>query len=150
MTVLDCAQLYNIVVAEMKAVHRLSWEGVKDHMLCRARLRHNLPWERFNHYLANEHDRARTLKRGGNINFISLHEHMAESEKTLSVNNGLGSVDSYDQSWATTMVSRAWEHLQQSLASEDQARWFEELKPFLFGGATPPRPRSSLFLARAV
>ena len=94
-----------------------------------------------NHYLANEHDRARTLKRGGSISFLSLHEHMAESEKTPAANNGLGSIDSYDQSWATTMVSRAWEHVQQSLVSEEQARWFEELKPFLFGGATPPRPR---------
>lgn len=60
MTVLDCAQLYNIVVAEMRAVHRLSWEEAKDHTPCQARPQCNLPRESLNHYLANVNE-TRTI-----------------------------------------------------------------------------------------
>ena len=93
------------------------------------------------HFLANEADRARTLKRGGGWKVVSMDEHLAEAEAALVAANGVGDTRFYDQTWAATLVSRAWERLQEALTTEGQARWLEELKPFLVGGTVaPPRP----------
>lgn len=40
----------------------------------------------------------------------------------------------YDQNWAATLMSQAWEHLEQAFASEGKGKMFEELKPFVVGG----------------
>ena len=94
------------------------------------------------HYLANEYDRARTLKRGGGQRIVSMAEHQAETEAALAATHHLGVTGSYDQAWAVALVNRSWEKLQDTLATEGQARWLEELKPFLIGGETaPPRPQ---------
>ncbi len=94
------------------------------------------------HYLANEHDRTRTIKRGGGQQIVSMDEHLAETEAALVVTHNLGITGSYDQTWAATLMTRAWEQLQDALVTEGQTRWLEELKPFLIGGETaPPRPQ---------
>ena len=94
------------------------------------------------HYVANEYDRARTLKRGGGQQIVSMDEHLAEAEAALAVTHHLGVTGSYDQAWAAAVVTRVWEQLQDALATEGQTRWLEELKPFLIGGETaPPRPQ---------
>ena len=93
------------------------------------------------HFLANEADRARTLKRGGGHQIVSMDEHLAESEAALAASDHLGDTRFYDQTWAATLVGQAWERLHEALTTEGQTRWLEELKPFLIGGATaPPRP----------
>ena len=94
------------------------------------------------HYMANEYDRTRTLKRGGGHQIVSMSEHLAETEAALAVTHHLGVTGSYDQAWAAALVTRSWENLQEALATEGQTRWLEELKPFLIGGETvPPRPQ---------
>ncbi len=94
------------------------------------------------HYLANEYDRTRALKRGGGQQIVSMDEHLAETEAALAVTHHLDVTGSYDQAWAAALVNRSWEQLQDALATEGQTRWLEELKPFLIGGETaPPRPQ---------
>ena len=94
------------------------------------------------YFLANEADRARTLKRGGGQKIVSMEEHLAEAEAALTATDHLGDTRLYDQAWAATLVGRAWQRLHEALATEGQTRWLEELKPFLTGGATaPPRPQ---------
>ena len=70
-----------------------------------------------------------------------MDEHLAEAEAAFVAAGEVGDTRCYDQTWAATLVGRAWERLHEALNTEGQARWLEELKPFLVGGATvPPRP----------
>ena len=41
----------------------------------------------------------------------------------------------YDLAWASNIVSRAWQNLQDEFESEGKAEWLEELRPFVAGGS---------------
>ena len=88
------------------------------------------------HYLANEYDHANRLKRGGGVQIVSMDEHLAEAEALMigSSHGDEGGV--YDQSWAVTLMSQAWEHLEATFVAEGKQSLFEELKPFVVGGTT--------------
>ncbi len=87
-------------------------------------------------FLSNEYHRAHALKRGGGHEIISFDEHLAEAEAACTAH--LDEESSYDLSWASTMVARAWQRLRAALAEEGKAEWFDELKPFLAGGTAAP------------
>jgi len=45
----------------------------------------------------------------------------------------------YDLVWASNIVTRAWQRLQNEFVAEGKAEWLEELRPFVAGGSiTPP------------
>jgi hypothetical protein len=45
----------------------------------------------------------------------------------------------YDLVWASRIVARAWQNLQNAFMAEGKAEWLEELRPFVTGGTvTPP------------
>ena len=44
----------------------------------------------------------------------------------------------YDFVWASNIVSRAWQQLQNEFVAEGKAEWLEELKPFVAGGRVKP------------
>jgi len=45
----------------------------------------------------------------------------------------------YDLAWASNIVKRAWQHLQNVFEAEGKAEWLEVLRPFVTGsGRTPP------------
>jgi RNA polymerase sigma-70 factor (ECF subfamily) len=44
----------------------------------------------------------------------------------------------YDLVWASTIVSRAWQNLQNAFVAEGKAEWLEELRPFVAGGSATP------------
>ena len=44
----------------------------------------------------------------------------------------------YDLVWASTIVSRAWQNLQNDFVAEGKAEWLEELRPFVAGGSVVP------------
>ena len=90
------------------------------------------------HYLANEYDRTRTLKRGGGRQIVSMDDHLAEAEAALLAAPQADEIGFYDQAWATAILSRAWERLRNGFAAEGKAGWLEELKPFVAGGSTAP------------
>jgi len=41
----------------------------------------------------------------------------------------------YDLVWASNLVSRAWQNLQNVFVAEGKAEWLEELRPFVAGGS---------------
>ena len=89
------------------------------------------------HFLANEHDRAQTLKRGGGQQFVPLDEHFAEAEESVAASDGPGGESAaYDRHWAATLIESVWERLHTELAAEGKERWLEELRPYLIGGET--------------
>ena len=90
------------------------------------------------HYLANEYDRSKTLKRGGGQQVVSMDDQLVAVEASLVASGQLDATDSYDQAWVATLVSRSWEQLQGEFAAEGRAQTLVELEPFLLGGTTLP------------
>jgi DNA-directed RNA polymerase specialized sigma24 family protein len=89
-------------------------------------------------FLYNEYDRARALKRGGGRQIVSIEEHLPEAEAAMLATAHLTDADCYDLVWASTIVSRAWDNLQNDFIAEGKAEWLEELRPFIAGGSVMP------------
>jgi RNA polymerase sigma-70 factor (ECF subfamily) len=91
------------------------------------------------HFLVNEYNRARALKRGGGGQIVSIEEHLPEAEAAMSTTSNLSDAGCYDLVWASGILTRAWKNLQNACVAEGKAEWLEELRPFVTGGgATPP------------
>src|SRR6476660_7673198 len=85
-------------------------------------------------FLCNEYDRAHRLKRGGGHQIISIDEHLPEAEASMADTAHLSDSRAYDLVWASTIVKRAWEQLQDAFETEGKAEWLEVLRPFVAGG----------------
>ncbi len=88
------------------------------------------------HFLANEYDRAQTLKRGGGKQIVSLDEHLVEAEAAVSAGGDSDADGGYDQAWAVTLARRAWERLHAAFIEEGKGDLLMELKPLVAGGST--------------
>ncbi|HEY5910290.1 MAG TPA: sigma-70 family RNA polymerase sigma factor [Verrucomicrobiae bacterium] len=88
------------------------------------------------HFLANEWDRARAEKRGGNVAFVSLDEE-TEGRGLVESLGGSNPEEAYDREWALAVLDRAMVNLKQEYAAAGKGEWFERLKCFLAGGADP-------------
>ena len=91
------------------------------------------------HFLANEHDRAHRLKRGGGKQIVSIEEHLVEAEAAVMAGGVADATESYDQAWATTLVRRTWELLEEAYTAEGKREWLECMKPLVVGGTVTPR-----------
>jgi len=90
-------------------------------------------------FLCNEYDRSRTLKRGGGHRIVSIDEQLPEAEASMMDAAHLSDSRGYDLMWASTIVKRAWQHLQNAFEAERKAESLEVLKPFVDGSErTPP------------
>ena len=89
-------------------------------------------------FLFNEYDRARTLKRGGGLQIISIDEHLTEAEAAMTATSHLSDAHCYDLVWASNIVKRAWQRLQSAFEAEGKAEWLEVLQPFVAGGGQMP------------
>ena len=90
-------------------------------------------------FLFNEYERARALKRGGGRQIVSIDEHLTEAEAAMFATSHLSDAGCYDFVWASNIVTRAWQSLQNAFVAEGKAEWLEELRPFVAGGSiTPP------------
>jgi RNA polymerase sigma-70 factor (ECF subfamily) len=89
-------------------------------------------------FLCNEYDRARALKRGGGHQIISIDEHLPEAEAAMMDTAHLSDSRSYDLAWASTVVKRAWRHLENAFEAEGKTEWLEVLRPFVAGGGKTP------------
>ena len=90
-------------------------------------------------FLFNEYDRMRAAKRGGDRQILSFEEHLPEAEAAMLATSHLSDAACYDLVWASNIVTRAWQRLQNDFIAEGKAEWLEELRPFVAGGsATPP------------
>ena len=89
------------------------------------------------HFLANEYDRARALKRGGGQQIVSMNDHLVEAEAALGPVDREDESEGYDRQWAANLVSLAWEQLHRAMVAEGKAELIGALKPFVVGGAAP-------------
>ena len=84
-------------------------------------------------FLCNEYDRARALKAAADTNCLNRRA----SAGSRSVDDGdlhLSDSAAYDLVWASNIVKRAWQHLQDAFEAEGKAEWLEVLRPFVAGG----------------
>ena len=92
-------------------------------------------------FLSNDYDRSQTLKRGGGLEIVPWHEHLAAAETAFGATSRFDETACYDYDWVATLVGRAWEQLQEEYRAAGKQALLEALEPFLLGGSTPtPRP----------
>src|ERR1700757_606517 len=90
-------------------------------------------------FLCNEYDRAHRLKRGGGHRIVSIDEHLPEAEASMRDTARFSDSRAYDLIWASNVVKRAWQHLQNAFETEGKAESLEVLRPFMDGRErTPP------------
>jgi DNA-directed RNA polymerase specialized sigma24 family protein len=89
-------------------------------------------------FLFNEYDRAHALKRGGGHQIVSIDDHLPEAEVSMMDTMHLSDSAAYDLVWASNIVKRAWQQLQDAFESEGKAEWLEVVRPFVAGGGKTP------------
>jgi RNA polymerase sigma factor (sigma-70 family) len=85
-----------------------------------------------NHLLANEWDRAKTIKRGGQVTFLSLDD-AAEQRYLEEPATDLSPERIYEQSWAVALLGKVLARLREECAASGKANQFDDLKRFLTG-----------------
>jgi RNA polymerase sigma factor (sigma-70 family) len=82
-------------------------------------------------FLANEYDRSKAVKRGGDRQFTSWDQQSAET-RYLCEPATLDTPDRvFERRWALTVLEQALQSLKKEVANGGDARQFEALSPFL-------------------
>ena len=90
----------------------------------------------FKNFLANEHQRSQTIKRGGRFAFVSWDEVEPEANYQNESSHGFTPEGLYDQAWAFTLLGKAMKSLQADYASAGKSGVFGALQTFLTGEET--------------
>jgi RNA polymerase sigma-70 factor (ECF subfamily) len=85
----------------------------------------------FAHFLANEHDRANALKRGGGQKTFSLDQFPSEELDAISPAEECSPGTVYDLRWAKAILKTALQRLKEEMYRADNPGEFDELKQFL-------------------
>ena len=85
---------------------------------------------RLNHFLADEHDRAKTQKRGGGQIFISLDEQSPEDRYCLEPADELSPEKIFERRWAQTLLDQAIARLEAEFVAAGKAEIYEVLSAF--------------------
>ena len=91
----------------------------------------------FKHFLADEWDKAKALKRGGGRRSIPLNLDSGESRYALEPVDELSPERLYEKQWALTFLDRVLGRLGDEFGAKGKKKQFEALKPFLAGQPTP-------------
>jgi RNA polymerase sigma factor, sigma-70 family len=94
----------------------------------------------FRNFVADEADRARSLKRGGDRQFVFLDSEEAESRYQLEPADHLTAEKIFDARWAMTLMTRTVERLREQCAANGETSRFEVLSAFVgvHPGQAPP------------
>ena len=85
------------------------------------------------HFLANEWDKSRARKRGGNHSFIALDAQTAESRYRLEPVDTLTADKIYERRWALTLLDKTLKRLRTDYVAAGKAKLFDRLKETLIG-----------------
>jgi RNA polymerase sigma factor (sigma-70 family) len=86
-----------------------------------------------NHFLANEWDRMRAVKRGGRISFLPLEDDTAEQLCLQESFTKSSPEQVYEKTWALALLQKVLGRLREESAAAGRSRQFDELKPGLTG-----------------
>lgn len=87
----------------------------------------------FKHFLSNEWEKARAIKRGGGRKVLSLDFDSADSQVRVDPQSRLTPEQQYDRQWAITLLDRIMDLLEAEFAQKGKIDQFEALKGFLVG-----------------
>src|SRR4051794_15033615 len=87
----------------------------------------------FENYLRNEHDKQTRVKRGGRVRTVSIDPGDAEARYHREPSHIATPERLYDRRWALTLLDRALDRLERSMADRGKAPLFDRLKPTLLG-----------------
>ena len=82
-------------------------------------------------FLSTEAERARCLKRGGGVEFISIDLQGAENRYTLEPIDALSPEKVFAARWAVALLGEAMNRLRQEYAISKKSSTVEVLKPFV-------------------
>ena len=91
------------------------------------------------HFMANEYDKARTLKRGGGAQVISLDALDAEARYAVEPTDGMTPDRLFDRRWALAVLDQVLARLSLEYTEAGKAAMFDTIKDCL----TPQRGRLS-------
>src|SRR5262249_20140078 len=89
-------------------------------------------------YISLEARRARSLKRGGRCEFVTLDLERAESRYLLEPEDALTVEKIFDARWAMTLLDRAMTLLREEHAAKAKTTTFEMRTAFLDRSKAPP------------
>jgi len=85
-------------------------------------------------FLANEWDKAKTLKRGGKVQWVSLSPGTAETRYAGEPADASSTPEeAFDKQWALTLLEEVLQHLRSEYDQDGKGGLFEKLKPCLIG-----------------
>jgi RNA polymerase sigma-70 factor (ECF subfamily) len=85
-----------------------------------------------NHFLANEWDRAKAVKRGGRMEFLPL-DHESAEQRLTEVAREPSPEQIFERCWAITFLEKVLAQLRDEMAQAGRSEHFEGLKGFLTG-----------------
>ena len=86
-----------------------------------------------NHFLSNEWDKKKTIKRGGQCYFISWEELGAEDRYVQEPFSNVSAENLYERHWAATLLEKSTEALRREYEAAGEQAVFEVLLGFLSG-----------------
>ena len=135
----DLVQAFFAHVFEYKTLARASQEKGRLRTFLLASLQN---------FLANEHDRAQALKRGGGRQIVSMDERLFAAEAAVVAAGDLDETGRFDKHWAAALLSQTWERLHGEMAREGRGPLMDELRPFVVGGPAIAPPSQEEAAAR--
>jgi RNA polymerase sigma factor (sigma-70 family) len=85
------------------------------------------------HFLADQRDRARAVKRGGGADCLSLDAQSAEERYRLEPVDRMDAGKIFERRWAMTLLDRALIRLRDENIASGKTELFERLKEFVAG-----------------
>jgi len=87
----------------------------------------------FKHFLANEYNRSRTTKRGGEFAFVSWEETEAETHYGKEPAHDATPDKLFERAWVLTLLEKVMRNLRQEYAGAGKGKIFDALQLFLSG-----------------
>src|ERR1700730_5877191 len=94
----------------------------------------------FQNYISNEAQRTRSVKRGGEYEFVSLDWESAENRYRLEPVDYLTAEKIFDARWAMTLLNQVMLQLESAYDAEGKSATFKTLEIFLRFGDPRPTP----------
>lgn len=120
----DLTQSFFLHLLENNRLHSVSPAKGKFRSFLLASLRN---------FLANEFDRSRALKRGGQFVFIPLDLETGEARYQVDHSRQLSPDRAFEQSWALALLQTVLERLRAEYAAQEKIALFEALQTYLSG-----------------
>jgi RNA polymerase sigma-70 factor (ECF subfamily) len=103
------------------------------------------------HFLANGQRRQQTIKRGGEMQFVSIDELQSEGRYELEAAYAVTPEMQFDRSWAVALLERVLARLATDYEKAARPELFATLQPYLAGKAGAPdydEPARTLSMSR--